>query len=68
LSISTIDSIYTKRRWHAVLDLLTDIQMRKNIIPLPTGRKGVTIAGGTIEFEAGRISLACMNGEMNASR
>ena len=56
------------RHWPDVLDLLTDIQSKYKIIPMPVGESGVTSAGGSLELVAGRISLACMHGEMNAQR
>lgn len=56
-------------QWNSILDeLTTQVQMRRKLLPLPTSANGVTYVGGNISFEANRISLACMNGEMNASR
>uniref|UniRef100_A0AC34FMJ5 Bridge-like lipid transfer protein family member 1 C-terminal domain-containing protein n=1 Tax=Panagrolaimus sp. ES5 TaxID=591445 RepID=A0AC34FMJ5_9BILA len=57
---------YLDRHWHRVLDLITNIQMSKAFFPLPGTSEGITLTGGTIEFEAKSISLACMNGEMSA--
>ncbi|KAI6241376.1 FSA-C domain-containing protein [Aphelenchoides fujianensis] len=67
---SSIDSSastkHPTQHWQRVLDLLGDLQLHRRFLPLPTTKDGVTLAGGLIEFEAQRISLACMNGEMNA--
>ena len=57
---------YLDRHWHRVLDLITEIQLHKPFFPLPSTSNGVTLTGGSIEFEAKSISLACMNGEMTA--
>ncbi|KAI6182660.1 FSA-C domain-containing protein [Aphelenchoides bicaudatus] len=65
-TISTVTQ-HTAEHWQAILDLVTDVQMNKNILPLPTVKSGVTFVGGVVDFRAGRISLACMNGEMNAT-
>lgn len=55
--------------WHSILDeLTTQVQMRRKLLPLPTAVNGVTYVGGNISLEANRICVACMNGEMNASR
>ncbi|KAI6225838.1 FSA-C domain-containing protein [Aphelenchoides besseyi] len=68
---SSVDSTTSTRHptshWQRILDLLGDVQMHRRFLPLPTTSDGVTVAGGLIEFEAKRISLACMNGEMNAA-
>lgn len=56
------------RHWPSVLDTLTEIQSKQKILPLPKGNDGVTAVGGILELTGGRFSLACMNGEMNASR
>ncbi|CAD5207349.1 unnamed protein product [Bursaphelenchus okinawaensis] len=53
--------------WQRILDVVTDIQLKKKYLPLPMTKDGVTLVGGVIEFDAKRISLACMNGEINAS-
>uniref|UniRef100_A0A158R4Y4 FSA_C domain-containing protein n=1 Tax=Syphacia muris TaxID=451379 RepID=A0A158R4Y4_9BILA len=55
------------RHWPDVLDSLTEIQTKFKIISMPVDEHGVTTAGGSIEFNAGHISLACMSGEMNAT-
>lgn len=49
-----------------VLDVVTDMQYTLQLLVLP--KSGETIVGGNVELEAGRLSLACMHGEMNASR
>jgi hypothetical protein len=54
--------------WQEILDLLTDVQMSRKFLPLPTVKNGITFVGGVVDFRAGRISLACMNGELNAAR
>lgn len=46
--------------------MITEIQLHKTFFPLPGTSDGITITGGSIEFEAKSISLACMNGEMTA--
>lgn len=56
------------RHWPDVLDALTEIQSKYKIVPMPVVQEGITSAGGSIELNACRISLACMNGEMNATR
>ncbi|KAE9416671.1 hypothetical protein Angca_002636, partial [Angiostrongylus cantonensis] len=50
--------------WQKVLDTVTEIQYKQKILPIP--KHGDTIVGGFVGLEAGRISLACMHGEMNA--
>lgn len=42
--------------------------MRHTFLPLPTTAKGITYIGGNIELIAERVSVSCMNGEMNALR
>ena len=37
------------RWWHKPLEILTDIQLRSNFFPLPTGKDGVTIIGGNLK-------------------
>uniref|UniRef100_A0A0K0DNK6 FSA_C domain-containing protein n=1 Tax=Angiostrongylus cantonensis TaxID=6313 RepID=A0A0K0DNK6_ANGCA len=56
-------TIHRRRR---VLDTVTEIQYKQKILPIP--KHGDTIVGGFVGLEAGRISLACMHGEMNAHR
>ncbi|CAJ0578087.1 unnamed protein product, partial [Mesorhabditis spiculigera] len=60
------DAAVATRLWENVLDLLSGIQSRQKIFPLPNVPNGQTLAGGSVRFEAGAISLACMHGEMNA--
>lgn len=60
-TISTLTQHATEH-WQAILDLVTDVQMNKKFLPLPTVKSGVTFVGGVVDFRAGRISLACMNG------
>ncbi|CAJ0955025.1 unnamed protein product, partial [Mesorhabditis belari] len=55
------------RFWEKVLDILCSIQMRQNLLPLPMSANGETVVGGSVQFEAGSISLACMHGEMHAN-
>ncbi|VDM59518.1 unnamed protein product [Angiostrongylus costaricensis] len=50
--------------WQKVLDTVTEIQYKQKILPIP--KHGDTIVGGFVGLEAGRVSLACMHGEMNA--
>ncbi|KAE9555244.1 hypothetical protein FO519_001495 [Halicephalobus sp. NKZ332] len=57
---------YLDSHWQRVLELITEIQLKKTFFPLPTTLEGVTLTGGTIELEAKSISIACMNGEMSA--
>lgn len=54
--------------WQPVLDMLTHIQSRKKLLPMPKSSDGVTIVGGVLELSGQSLSLACMHGEMNASR
>uniref|UniRef100_A0A1I7XZZ8 FSA_C domain-containing protein n=1 Tax=Steinernema glaseri TaxID=37863 RepID=A0A1I7XZZ8_9BILA len=57
----------SRRYWHYVLDSLTDIQLKRpDFLPLPTAKSGVTVVGGSIVLDAGRTSLACMNGDLRA--
>ncbi|KAK0421995.1 hypothetical protein QR680_007305 [Steinernema hermaphroditum] len=61
------EEVGARRHWHNVLDSLTDIQLKRpDFLPLPTTKAGVTIAGGSIVLDAGRTSLACMNGDLRA--
>ncbi|KAI1727267.1 hypothetical protein Ddc_04564 [Ditylenchus destructor] len=55
------------QQWHRILDTLTEVQIHKKFLPLPRSMDGITFVGGNIELNAKRISLACMNGEMNAA-
>ncbi|KAI1727949.1 hypothetical protein DdX_00092 [Ditylenchus destructor] len=55
------------QQWHRILDSLTEVQIHKKFLPLPRSMDGITFVGGNIELNAKRISLACMNGEMNAA-
>ncbi|XGW26571.1 hypothetical protein V3C99_007295 [Haemonchus contortus] len=50
--------------WQKVLDTITQIQFKQKILPIP--QHGETVVGGFVGLEAGRLSLACMHGEMNA--
>ncbi|KAK6016010.1 hypothetical protein OSTOST_18511 [Ostertagia ostertagi] len=50
--------------WQKVLDTITQIQFKQKILPIP--KHGETVVGGFVGLEAGRLSLACMHGEMNA--
>ncbi|PIO73232.1 hypothetical protein TELCIR_04806 [Teladorsagia circumcincta] len=50
--------------WQKVLDTITQIQFKQKILPIP--KHGETVVGGYVGLEAGRLSLACMHGEMNA--
>lgn len=52
-------------RWEKVLDLVTEIQYNLKLLAYPSA--GETTVGGSVEFEAGRISVACMNGDMTSS-
>lgn len=52
--------------WQKILDILSEIQLCHNFLPLPTTSEGVTYVGGKIELIAEQVSLSCMNGEMNA--
>ncbi|MCP9260407.1 DNA mismatch repair protein Msh6 [Dirofilaria immitis] len=59
---------FTKyHHWQSVLDMLTDIQTRQKLLPIPKSCDGVTIVGGVLELSGQSLSLACMHGEMNAS-
>ncbi|VDN01800.1 unnamed protein product [Thelazia callipaeda] len=59
---------FTKyHHWQSVLDMLTDIQARQKLLPMPKGSDGVTVVGGVLELSGQSLSLACMHGEMNAS-
>ncbi|CAI4230279.1 unnamed protein product [Auanema sp. JU1783] len=51
--------------WEKVLDLVTEIQYNLKLIPLPMN--GQTVVGGAVQLDAGRLSIACMHGEMNAN-
>ena len=53
------------RHWEKILDLVTEIQVSLKLLPYPTS--GTTIVGGSVELEAGRISVACMNGDMTSN-
>ncbi|CAJ0604609.1 unnamed protein product [Cylicocyclus nassatus] len=50
--------------WQKVLDSVTEIQFKEKILPIP--QHGETVVGGFVGLEAGKVSLACMHGEMNA--
>lgn len=65
---STLQHSSRYQHWPCVLDTLTEIQSRHKILPMPTGEDGVTVVGGVLELNADMVSLACMHGEMNASR
>lgn len=65
---STQTHQHATEHWQNILDLLTDVQMQRKFLPLPTAKNGVTLVGGIVDFRAGHISLACMNGELNATR
>ncbi|KAL6737884.1 hypothetical protein Aduo_011490 [Ancylostoma duodenale] len=55
---------YATKYWQKVLDSVTEIQFKQKILPIP--QNGETIVGGYVGLEAGRVSLACMHGEMSA--
>lgn len=60
---------FTKyHHWQPVLDMLTYIQSRQKLLPMPKSSDGMTIVGGVLELSGQSLSLACMHGEMNASR
>lgn len=60
---------FTKyHHWQSVLDMLTHIQSRQKLLPMPKSSDGVTIVGGVLELSGQSLSLACMHGEMNANR
>lgn len=60
---------FTKyHHWQPVLDMLTHIQSRQKLLPMPKSSDGITIVGGVLELSGQSLSLACMHGEMNASR
>lgn len=54
--------------WQKILDIISDVQLRHKFLPLPTTTNGATYIGGNIELIAERVSMSCMNGEMNAPR
>uniref|UniRef100_A0A8L7TDP8 FSA_C domain-containing protein n=1 Tax=Brugia malayi TaxID=6279 RepID=A0A8L7TDP8_BRUMA len=59
---------FTKyHHWQPVLDLLTHIQSRQKLLPMPKSSDGMTIVGGVLELSGQNLSLACMHGEMNAT-
>ncbi|VDK65860.1 unnamed protein product [Onchocerca ochengi] len=59
---------FTKyHHWQSVLDMLTNIQARQKLLPMPKTSDGVTIVGGVLELSGQSLSLACMHGEMNAN-
>ncbi|CAG9534922.1 unnamed protein product [Cercopithifilaria johnstoni] len=59
---------FTKyHHWQPVLDMLTYIQSRQKLLPMPKSSDGVTIVGGVLELSGQSLSLACMHGEMNAN-
>uniref|UniRef100_A0A1I7VD79 FSA_C domain-containing protein n=1 Tax=Loa loa TaxID=7209 RepID=A0A1I7VD79_LOALO len=59
---------FTKyHHWQPVLDMLTHIQSRQKLLPMPKTSDGMTIVGGVLELSGQSLSLACMHGEMNAS-
>ncbi|KAL3998683.1 Fragile site-associated protein C-terminus family protein [Acanthocheilonema viteae] len=59
---------FTKyHHWQSVLDMLTHIQSRQKLLPMPKNSDGMTIVGGVLELSGQSLSLACMHGEMNAS-
>lgn len=66
-TISTQTQPPMTEHWQNILDLVTDVQMHKKFLPLPTVKSGITFVGGVVDFRAGRISLACMNGDMSAT-
>ncbi|EPB75014.1 hypothetical protein ANCCEY_05883 [Ancylostoma ceylanicum] len=55
---------YATQFWQKVLDSVTEIQFKQKILPIP--QNGETVVGGFVGLEAGRVSLACMHGEMSA--
>uniref|UniRef100_A0A158Q731 FSA_C domain-containing protein n=1 Tax=Elaeophora elaphi TaxID=1147741 RepID=A0A158Q731_9BILA len=58
---------FTKyHHWQPVLDMLTHIQSRQKLLPMPKTSDGMTIVGGVLELSGQSLSLACMHGEMNA--
>jgi hypothetical protein len=58
----------TRNHWQYALDLVTRIQLGHAFLPMPRTQDGVTVIGGNVDLEGGRATLACMNGEINASR
>lgn len=58
------DVVLATRIWQKVLDTITELQYKQKILPIP--QQGETVVGGFVGFEAGRLSLACMHGEMSA--
>ncbi|KHJ85177.1 hypothetical protein OESDEN_15102 [Oesophagostomum dentatum] len=56
--------VYATQFWQKVLDSVTEIQFKQKILPIP--QHGETVVGGYVGLEAGRVSLACMHGEMSA--
>ncbi|ETN70263.1 hypothetical protein NECAME_04953, partial [Necator americanus] len=56
--------VYATHFWQKVLDSVTEIQFKQKILPIP--QNGETVVGGFVGLEAGRVSLACMHGEMSA--
>lgn len=54
--------------WQGVLDDVTEIQLKRNFLTLPETEDGMTYAGGDFSLRIGRLSIACMNGEMNATK
>uniref|UniRef100_A0A915Q466 DNA mismatch repair proteins mutS family domain-containing protein n=1 Tax=Setaria digitata TaxID=48799 RepID=A0A915Q466_9BILA len=58
---------FTKyHHWQSVLDMLTHIQARQKLLPMPKSADGITVVGGVLELSGQSLSLACMHGEMNA--
>jgi hypothetical protein len=62
-TISTLTQQHATEHWQSILDLLTEVQMHRKFLPLPTVKSGITFVGGVVDFRAGTISLACMNGK-----
>lgn len=54
--------------WVHVLDLLTELQSAAPAFPMPSGEHGLTTIDARFVIDAGSVTAALMNGDLNAPR